>query len=437
MHNEKLHGPDGCESGLVPGPAPEDQMRKTARIPLLKDHHTHPYFFAALASCLDISSVTVKKEAVTRITERFESEDFVIVTGWCDSRFGFANEEFDSHPPLLVFNISFHALMMNAAARERLAGLFPQVVKNYRSGGWVERHAPLVVDCLLKVKPCGLDGLRSFFAGLAKQGVWYAEEMFLQGGVEVGLFGKASLIERTRFWANPVVFASLADDARSHVHGIKLFTDGAVGARTALLEDRYLTGQEGVKVWSDEELGGLVEAASRTGKSLAVHAIGDAAIDQILRVLDRMPELQRAFPEIRIEHCQFISRQAALKAKSMGIILCLQPNFSLDSTCYADRLPESYRLRNNPLRMLIDEAGYVPGKDLVFGSDGMPHGARAALEGALFPPLPCQKLTLEELVAGYCMPDFRNGYIDVSIDYEGRTVDLEVVLAGEGGKSAS
>jgi hypothetical protein len=81
---------------------------------------------------------------------------------------------------------------------------------------------------------------------------------------------------------------------------------------------------------------------------------------------------------------------------------------------------------NNPFRMLIDEAGFVPGKDLLFGSDGMPHGARYALESALFPPFPGQRLSLPEFVAGYCMPDLENGFIDVAIDYENREIITEV-----------
>ena len=94
----------------------------------------------------------------------------------------------------------------------------------------------------------------------------------------------------------------------------------------------------------------------------------------------------------------------------------MQPNFSSDSACYADRLPVKYLRGNNPFRMLIDQAGFVPGEDLVFGSDGMPHGAAAALESALFPPFAGQRLKLEEFTAGYCLPDLKAGWLDVEID---------------------
>ena len=38
----------------------------------------------------------------------------------------------------------------------------------------------------------------------------------------------------------------------------------------------------------------------------------------------------------------------------------MQPNFSEDSRQYADRLPAGFPCLNNPFRMLIDEAGFVP-----------------------------------------------------------------------------
>jgi len=44
--------------------------------------------------------------------------------------------------------------------------------------------------------------------------------------------------------------------------------------------------------------------------------------------------------EIRIELAQLISFETARPAKEAGIILSMQPNFSIDSVVYADRLAE-------------------------------------------------------------------------------------------------
>ena len=65
--------------------------------------------------------------------------------------------------------------------------------------------------------------------------------------------------------------------------------------------------------------------------------------------------------------------------------------------------------------MLIDDVGFVPGKDLIFGSDGMPHGADYALRASLYPPRPGQVLTLEEFVDGYCLKN-TDKTVEVSVD---------------------
>lgn len=403
-------------------------MKTSQRIPLLKDHHSHPHLYAALADCPDISQITDKSEALTRVMQSISGEGIAVATGWNDSYFTFAEGELDSFPALVIFNVSLHSLLINRAAKETLYRSFPELVEKYRNSVWLEKNAAVVLNFLMSVKPCQPERLRSYYLRLAKLGVWHAEEMSLGDEQEIELFREAELLGRTRFWTSLHSFEAMSEAGREQVQGIKLFADGALGAQSAWLEQGYLSGASGVAVHADQELYGLISRTFRIGKAVAVHAIGDAAVDQVVQVLERVAHGRQGLGETRIEHCQFISRPTALKAKAMGIILSMQPNFSQDSICYRDRLREGYLLRNNPFRMLLDDVGYVAGQDLLLGSDGMPHGIRSALESALFPPFPGQRLTLDEFVSGYCMPDHRNGFIDVSVDYKNGRVEADVVL---------
>ena len=81
-------------------------------------------------------------------------------------------------------------------------------------------------------------------------------------------------------------------------------------------------------------------------------------------------------------------------------------------------------LRNNPFRMLIDQAGFEPGQDLIFGSDGMPHGIEYALQWSLFPLYPGQRLTVDELVTGYGVHPEGRGHSVLTVDPEARLVKL-------------
>ncbi|MCP4152161.1 MAG: amidohydrolase family protein, partial [bacterium] len=168
-------------------------------------------------------------------------------------------------------------------------------------------------------------------------------------------------------------------------------------------------------LFSDEALYSEMRRASQLGKGVAVHAIGDLATDQVVRTLGKLKAKGLSFPVVRLEHCQFITEKTAHDAKELGVILSMQPNFNTDSVDYKDRLPAFFIESNNPFRMLIDKTGFVPGEDLILGSDGMPHGPGAALQASLFPPFPQQELTLEEFAAAYCMPDKKHGHIEIKI----------------------
>lgn len=140
-------------------------------------------------------------------------------------------------------------------------------------------------------------------------------------------------------------------------------------------------------VYSDEKLFNTLTQLDKLNKPVAVHAVGDLATEQLIKILSDIQKTEGGIPQIRIEHVQFISKESAKNAKSLGIVLSMQPNFNHESIQYADRLSAKYCKHNNPFRMLIDEVGYVPGEDLIFGSDGMPHGVQSALEQSLFPPI--------------------------------------------------
>ena len=146
------------------------------------------------------------------------------------------------------------------------------------------------------------------------------------------------------------------------------------------------------------------------------------ALEQVLRSRGALP------PQVRLEHCQFISAATARRARALGVVLSMQPNFNYDSVQYRDRLSATYCARNNPFRMLIDDIGFEPGKDLIFGSDGMPHGIKYALEMALFPPVPGQRLSLDEFIAGYCMETEEHGFIDLQINEAKQAVLSRVVI---------
>lgn len=393
-------------------------MPNRFQIPLLKDRHTHPFLYAALMDAPDLRDVTSKDEAVASIEQaaRASEVELMPVTGWIDSRLQFSDAELDTFPPMLIFNLSFHSVLTNRRARDLLNARLPLAAQARHHSLWTEEQAEPVWRHMASVNMTAAT-LNRFFDRLWAQGVGYAEEMLLACEDEVRVFREAGCMDRTRLWAAPTVYRSLSTEAKEAVHGLKLFADGALGSRTAALHQPYSDhGGLGQMMYSSAGLHAILNECIAIGKPIAIHAIGDRAIDEIVSLLHALGPALRAVPEIRIEHAQLISRSTAQDARGLGVKLSMQPNFSEDSAAYADRLGPGRCAANNPFRMLIDDVGFVPGVDLLFGSDGMPHGVAPALRAALFPPYEQQALTVDEFVHGYCFPLGSPGSIAVELN---------------------
>jgi predicted amidohydrolase YtcJ len=400
------------------------------RIPLLRDRHSHPLLYAALMDSVDLNQPGETREsALERI--RTAAADggirWTIATGWNSGRFGLNKSDFDGLPPIVVLSLSIHGLIVNDNGRVLLRAHDEAVADHLDDQDWIERNLRRVLNVFARAG-ASAERLRTFFDRLREIGVHTAEEMLLVGEDEIQLFDDAGLASRTQFWAAPETFESASTANRKRIHGIKLFTDGAIGVTTAALHEKYRTADHhGMLLYGDQALEGLI--ARYSGETpMAIHAIGDAAIDQVVAAVEQAARIVPSRQVIRIEHAQFIAESTAKRAKALGLHLSMQPNFSEDSVAYADRLPAGYPPRNNPFRMLIDHIGFVPGVDLYFGSDGMPHGAQEALRQSLFPDggHDGQVLTLEEFIAGYCLSDMTHGSIDIEVDPIRRSVRCDV-----------
>ena len=391
-------------------------------LPLLRDHHTHVSFYAALGGAADLSGCSTAAQALALLRRR--RAPLVTARGWKNGLYDLPRAALDRLGPVAVCNLSLHGFFFNGPARELLARRWPDIAARVDDQDWVERHLNRVFEVFTAA--AGAAAIPAYLESLARLGIWAADDMLAADDAAVRALRRYG--GRVALWSEPGCYGRLGPAAREAVGGLKIFTDGALGARTAALSRGYRGGGRGLLLHDDAGLARLVKKAARLKGRLAVHAIGDAALEQVVRVLERLRVPRREL-FVRVEHAQLITREQARRAKRLGLTLCMQPNFSSDSAGYADRLPARCRRANNPFRMLIDAAGFEPGADLVFGSDGMPHGARPALEAALFPPLPGQRLTVGEFRAGYCLPDESAGRLEVALDEKRRRASVRVRLA--------
>lgn len=103
----------------------------------------------------------------------------------------------------------------------------------------------------------------------------------------------------------------LTDDDRTgrvKVAGVKLVMDGAYSDRTAWTRDAYPgTCDHGIRACSDDDLRRAVAWARRNQVQVAVHAMGDRALDHVVDLLaDEEPWLGE-LPSVRLEHATLFS----------------------------------------------------------------------------------------------------------------------------------
>ncbi len=152
-------------------------------------------------------------------------------------------------------------------------------------------------------------------------------------------------------------------DDRLRVGPVKIFTDGSAGGRTAAMFGAYLGEPEtkGLFLLKDHEMDELVLDYHAKGYQLAVHAIGDAAIEQTLRAMEKAlvkhPDANRRH---RIEHCGFNTDGQMHRMRAAGIEPAPQPVFIHDfGDLYVSVLGEKRAAGSYPLRSWI-ERGFKP-----------------------------------------------------------------------------
>ena len=157
-----------------------------------------------------------------------------------------------------------------------------------------------------------------------------------------------------------------------------LWVDGSYGEYTAALLEPYHDKPDccGSLYFSDEELQDFVGRAHRAGLQISMHAIGDAAIEQLINAYEiALKEEPRADHRHRIEHFSLPTESQIERVAELGITLGMQPNFATmpnepangELVGLASVLGEARYNRRHPYRQIIDRGILVAG-----GSDSEP-----------------------------------------------------------------
>lgn len=112
---------------------------------------------------------------------------------------------------------------------------------------------------------------------------------------------------------------------------LKMIADGSLGAGTAALRDGYLDDPEnhGILIHDDDTLDTFIGLANRYNMPAITHAIGDEALDQVLRVYEEYV-LPGNPLHYGIVHCQIMREDQIEKVKKMHLDAYFQSLFIED-----------------------------------------------------------------------------------------------------------
>jgi predicted amidohydrolase YtcJ len=137
---------------------------------------------------------------------------------------------------------------------------------------------------------------------------------------------------------------------------IKLFIDGSLGARTAALNDPYTDKSDtnGLLITSQRVLRKLFLTAQKAKLQLAIHAIGDRAIETVLNAFSKLYENgYRNNLRHRIEHCSVLNKGLIARTQKLGFIVSVQPHFVASDVWILDRLGEKRARWTYPFKTLL------------------------------------------------------------------------------------
>ena len=201
------------------------------------------------------------------------------------------------------------------------------------------------------------------------------------------------------------------------VDGAKGFSDGSLGARTALFFQPYTDDPRTSGILMDEmlPLDGMrsrLTALDRAGQQMIVHGIGDRAVSM---VLDLFADVQKTNGtrdnRPRIEHAQHLSAADFERFATLGVIASVQPYHAVDDGRWAESRIGAERLKGTyAFRSFLDH-----GVRLAIGTDWpvaplnpmvtLHAGATRATIDGRNPQgwLPAQKVTVQDLIEGYTL----------------------------------
>ena len=332
--------------------------------PGLIDSHLHLSGLAFNFIDLDLTGVKSKTEMLDKIKQKADTVGpgkWLIGMGWDENLFTEGSiptiEELDyvaPHCPIYLKRICYHAFLVNSKALE---------MSHYQPSIEIPKGGTVVLNPQTK-KPTGMllesasqlvskhipektyeelkNGLGLAMKFAIKKGLTsvHTNDPAYLGGLEqtYKMYNELINHEKSGLRCNLLIdypflselkekgmFAGFGNE-KLQIGAIKIFADGAFGRRTALLSEPYSDepSQFGEAMQTQDVLYNIVKEAREQSFPVAVHTIGDKALENVLDILDQFPRVNY---RDRIIHTSLVRDDLIQRLADPSIVADIQPRF--------------------------------------------------------------------------------------------------------------
>jgi predicted amidohydrolase YtcJ len=347
--------------------------------------------------------------------------------------------------PVFVFRLDGHMALANSAALE-LAGI--DSTTEAPAGGMIVRDENGEPTGILKDNAMNL--VLSAIPGRSESELLEAFELAQDHALSLGLTqvhavtagpNESAMLDALRLarerglmkiriyaltplehWADSaeLIAAQGTGDELLRWGGLKGLFDGSLGSATAWFHEPFtdMPGSSGFPLADPEQYEAFIRDADAAGLKLAIHAIGDRAIDVLIDAMRKTAGDEINSRRYRIEHFQHPTREAIAAAADSGIIASMQPYHAIDDGRWAEKRIGPDRVRTTyAFRSILDAGGI-----LTFGSD-WPVAPLSPLEGVYAAVtrrtidganpdgwVPEERITVEEALIAYTAANAYAGF---------------------------
>lgn len=363
-----------------------------AMLPGMGDSHLHFFAYCQTLTTVDLGVAKTKAEAIQLLKDKAaETPEGEWIKGnnfdqskWSDSEDVIPNRHdldmASQNHPIFIKRVDLHTGVANTMALEK-AGIGQNY--DFGPGGLVELEADgmpngilreqatriydemipdptkipetkekLMLKAMEKAAHDGITNIHTYAADIWKYTEDFDDYMALDRAGKLSL--RVSIYLDT-FYNKPYITKKEMEDPYRKVQygGFKIFSDGALGSRSAKLFEPYDDDPTttGMLVISQEELNERMLKAYEMGLQPATHCIGDMGLDVVLKAIEYtleksrekgMTEREQAdrLP-FRVIHAQMANDEMIERMTKLPLVLDIQPTFyCTDLHWIADRVGE-------------------------------------------------------------------------------------------------